>query len=150
MTRVGNHNHSTSGPCPPDSILQVPGELILALAPRTRGSYWPAQIIQHVPDHKEKYRVKFLDEEEYVITRDTFWMLEEKEFVRCAPGEWESAVKTTDDAESGDEAEDDASAQDSPPTTPNKQVEVAEMTVDGHEQVTFISLLDQIDPNDES
>lgn len=102
-------------PCPPDPTLQIPGELILALAPRTGGSYWPAQIIQHVPDHKEKYRVKFLDEEEYVITRDKFWTSEEEGFVRCALGEWESAVKTTDDAESGDEAEeygaDDTSAQ---------------------------------------
>lgn len=103
-------------PCPPDPTLQIPGELVLALAPKTGASYWPAQIVQHVPGRKEKYKVKFLDDEEHVITRDKFWTSEEEEFVRCTLGEWESAVKTVDDVESGDEDDeygaDDPNAQD--------------------------------------
>ncbi|KAG6370065.1 hypothetical protein JVT61DRAFT_12467 [Boletus reticuloceps] len=92
-------------PCPPDPTLQIPGELIFALAPKTGGFYWPAQILQHVPDRTEKYRVKFLDDEEHRM--DSF----------CVHwGEWESAIKTTDDPESGDEGGEygasDANAQD--------------------------------------
>lgn len=92
-------------PCPPDPTLQIPGELILALAPRTGSFYWPAQILEHVPDVKEKYLVKFLDDEQHAITRDKFWTSEEEGFVRCTLGEWESAIKTIDDPESGDEGE---------------------------------------------
>ncbi|KAH0826963.1 hypothetical protein J3R83DRAFT_4622 [Lanmaoa asiatica] len=100
-------------PCPPDPTLQIPGELVLAMAPKTGGSYWPAQILEHAPDRKEKYKVKFLDDEEHVITRDRFWTSEEEGFVLCTLGEWESAVKTIDDPDSGDEggeydADDDA------------------------------------------
>ena len=92
-------------PCPPDPTLQIPGELVLALAPKTGSSYWPGQILEHVPGRKEKYKVKFLDDEEYVITRDKFWTSEEEGFVRCTLGVWESAIKTTDDPDSGDEGE---------------------------------------------
>ena len=102
----GNMSESTTraySPCPPDPTLQIPGEPVLALAPRTGGSYWPAQILKHVPDRKEKYMVKFLDDEEHVIARDRFWTSEEEGFVRCTLGVWESAVKTTDDPESEDE-----------------------------------------------
>jgi hypothetical protein len=100
-------------PCPPDPTLQIPGELVLALAPKTGSAYWPAKILEHVPGRKEKYKVKFLDDEEHVITRDRFWTSEEEGFIRCTLGEWESAVKTIDDAESGDEdADDDANAED--------------------------------------
>ena len=106
-------NERDWSPCPPDLTLQIPGELVLALAPRTGGAYWPAKILEHVPARKEKYKVKFLDDEEHVITRDRFWTSEEDGFVQCTLGEWESAVRTTDDPESGDEgeeygAEDDA------------------------------------------
>ena len=104
-------------PCPPDPTLQIPGELVLALAPRTGSAYWPAKILEHVPGRKEKYKVKFLDDEEHVITRDRFWTSEEEGFIQCTLGEWESAIKTTDDPESGDEggeygADDGANAQD--------------------------------------
>ncbi|KAF8447381.1 hypothetical protein L210DRAFT_3641335 [Boletus edulis BED1] len=103
-------------PCPPDLTLQIPGELIFALAPKTGGFYWPAQILQHVPDRTEKYRVKFLDDEEHVIIRDKFFTSEEDGFILCPLGEWESAIKTTDDPESGDEGGEygagDANAQD--------------------------------------
>ncbi|KAI9574204.1 hypothetical protein HD554DRAFT_2045299 [Boletus coccyginus] len=92
-------------PCPPDPTLQIPGELVLALAPKTGSSYWPGQILEHVPERKEKYKVKFLDDEEYVITRDRFWTSEEEGFVRCTLGQWESAIKITDDPDSGDEGE---------------------------------------------
>lgn len=98
----GNTSRSWS-PCPPDPTLQIPGELVLALAPRAGGSYWPAQILEHAPGRQEKYKVKFLDDKEHVITRDRFWTSEEEGFVWCTLGEWESAVKTTDDPESGDE-----------------------------------------------
>lgn len=124
-----NLRHDMSGkasrslsPCPPDPTLQIPGELVLALAPKTGGSYWPAKILEHVPDRKEKYKVKFLDDEEYVITRGRFWTSEEEGFVQCTLGEWESAVKNIDDAESGDEGgeygvDDDANADDPNDTT---------------------------------
>ncbi|KAF9242099.1 hypothetical protein BU15DRAFT_44308, partial [Melanogaster broomeanus] len=90
-------------PCPPDPTLQIPGELVLAQAPKTGGSYWPAQLLEHVPGRKERYKVKFLDDEKYVIGRDKFWTSEEEGFIRCALGEWESAVQTTDNPESDDE-----------------------------------------------
>jgi hypothetical protein len=93
-------------PCPPDPTLQIPGELVLAQAPRAGGSYWPAQLIAHVKSRSERYKFKFLDDEEYVIGRDKFWTSEEEGFVRCTLGQWESAVKTTDDPESGDEGAD--------------------------------------------
>ncbi|KAF8550465.1 hypothetical protein OG21DRAFT_1419643 [Imleria badia] len=103
-------------PCPPDPTLQIPGELVLALAPKTGGAYWPGQILQHVEGRKEKYKVKFLDDEEHIITRDRFWTSEEEGFVRCTLGEWESAIKTTDDVESDDEGDefgaDDPNVQD--------------------------------------
>ena len=115
---IGGSTPRHWSPCPPDPTLQIPGELVLALAPRTGGSYWPAKILEHVPDRKEKYKVKFLDDEEHVITRDRFWTSEEEGFIRCTLGEWESAIKTTDDPESGDEGgeygadDDDANAED--------------------------------------
>ncbi|KIK97488.1 hypothetical protein PAXRUDRAFT_220227 [Paxillus rubicundulus Ve08.2h10] len=93
-------------PCPPDPTLQIPGELVLAQAPRAGGAYWPAQLIAHVRDRRERYRFKFLDDEEYVIGRDKFWTSEEEGFVCCPLGQWESAVKTTDDPESEDESAD--------------------------------------------
>lgn len=105
--------------CPPDPTLQIPGELILALAPRTGGFYWPAKILRHVPSRKEKYRVKFLDDEEHEITRDKFWTSEEEGFIRCTLGEWESAVKTTDDPESGDEGEEYSAEDDTNATGPD-------------------------------
>ncbi|KAG9318924.1 hypothetical protein JVU11DRAFT_1036 [Chiua virens] len=105
-----------ASPCPPDPTLQIPGELVLALAPKTGTSYWPARILAHVPDQKEKYMIKFLDDEEYVISRDKFWTSEEEQFARCTLGEWESAVKTNEDPESEDEASeggtDDANVED--------------------------------------
>ena len=89
--------------CHPDPTLQIPGELVLALAPRTGNAYWPAQILMHVPAPKEKYRIKFLDDEEYVVSRDRFWTSEEEGFVLCTLGEWESPVKASDDVDSSDE-----------------------------------------------
>ena len=109
---MGNHIHSISG----YHVPQIQPSRFQA----NSFSHWlpglevltGLQIILHVPDHEEKYRVKFLDEEEYVITRDTFWTSEEDGFVRCALGEWGSAIKITDDAESGDGAgANDTSAQ---------------------------------------
>ncbi|KAG8217939.1 hypothetical protein J3R82DRAFT_6106 [Butyriboletus roseoflavus] len=127
----GNTPRSPS-PCLPDPTLQIPGELVLAMAPRTGGAYWPGQILEHVPDRKEKYKVKFLDDEQHVITRDRFWTSEEEGFVRCTLGEWESAVKTIDDPESGDEGgeyniDDDTNADDTtsalPPPPPAEDFE---------------------------
>ncbi|KAF9218185.1 hypothetical protein BS17DRAFT_770859 [Gyrodon lividus] len=109
--------------CPPDPTLQIPGELVLAQAPKTGASYWPAQLIEHVPGRKERYKVKFLDDEKYVIGRDRFWTSEEEGFVCCTLGQWESAVKTIDDSESGDEGadyddDDSGDVKDPPPPPP--------------------------------
>jgi hypothetical protein len=95
-------------PPPPDPTLQLPGELVLAQAPRTRGNkYWPAQLISYVPPTKpggkERYRAKFLDEEEYDLTRDKFWTSEEDGFISCDMGEFESAVQDTEAPDSEDE-----------------------------------------------
>lgn len=98
-------------PPPPDPMLQIPGELVLAQALRTRSNkYWPAQLIAHVPPTKpggkERYRAKFLDEREYNLTRDKFWTSEEEGFVTCDLGEFESAVQDTEASDSEDEPED--------------------------------------------
>ncbi|KAG1782368.1 hypothetical protein EV702DRAFT_960970 [Suillus placidus] len=98
-------------PPPPDPTLQIPGELVLAQALRTRSNkYWPAQLIAYVPPTKpggkERYRAKFLDEQEYNLTRDKFWTSEEEGFVMCDLGEFESAVQDTETPDSEDEPED--------------------------------------------
>ncbi|KAG1827471.1 uncharacterized protein BJ212DRAFT_1312558 [Suillus subaureus] len=98
-------------PPPPDPMLQIPGELVLAQALRTRSNkYWPAQLIAYVPPTKpggkERYRAKFLDEREYNLTRDRFWTSEEEGFVMCDLGEFESAVQDTEAPDSEDEPED--------------------------------------------
>ncbi|KAG1794867.1 uncharacterized protein HD556DRAFT_1474342 [Suillus plorans] len=97
-------------PPPPDPMLQIPGELVLAQALRTRSNrYWPAQLIAYVPPTKpggkERYRAKFLDEQEYNLTRDKFWTSEEEGFVMCDLGEFESAVQDTEAPDSEDEPE---------------------------------------------
>ncbi|KAL4076922.1 hypothetical protein V8B97DRAFT_2003813 [Scleroderma yunnanense] len=91
--------------CPPDPTIQIPGELVLAQAPGTGSYYWPGKILSHRPDTYEKYMVQFLDDKVYCVSRGKFWTSEEKGFVTCLLGEWESAVKTTDDPESEDEGE---------------------------------------------
>ncbi|KAI6036021.1 hypothetical protein BKA83DRAFT_4157016 [Pisolithus microcarpus] len=73
-------------PCPPDPTLQIPGELVLAQAPGST-CYWPGKILDHHPDRSEKYRV----------IRSKLWTSEERGFVTCMLGQWESAVKVTDD-----------------------------------------------------
>lgn len=98
-------------PPPPDPMLQIPGELVLAQALRTRSNkFWPAQLISYVPPTKpggkERYRAKFLDEQEYNLTRDKFWTSEEEGFVKCDLGEFESAVQDTEAPDSDSEAED--------------------------------------------
>jgi hypothetical protein len=103
-------DHAWSPP-PPDPMLQIPGELVLAQALRTRSNkYWPAQLIAYVPPTKpggkERYRAKFLDEREYNLTRDRFWTSEEEGFVMCELGEFESAVQDTEAPDSEDEPED--------------------------------------------
>lgn len=98
-------------PPPPDPMLQIPGELVLAQALRTRSNkYWPAQLMSYVPPTKpggkERYRAKFLDEREYNLTRDKFWTSEEEGFVTCDLGEFESAIQDTEAPDSEDEPED--------------------------------------------
>lgn len=98
-------------PPPPDPMLQIPGELILARALRTRSNkYWPAQLMAYVPPTKpggkERYRAKFLDEREYNLTRDKFWTSDEEGFVTCDLGEFESAVQDIETPDSEDEPED--------------------------------------------
>ncbi|KAI6028895.1 hypothetical protein F5J12DRAFT_714265, partial [Pisolithus orientalis] len=90
-------------PCPPDPTLQIPGELVLAQAPGST-FYWPGKILEHHPDKSEKYRVMFLDDKIYAVSRTKLWTSEEEGFVTCALGEWESTIKTTDDLDSEDES----------------------------------------------
>lgn len=90
-------------PCPPDPTLQIPGELVLAQAPGS-AFYWPGKILEHHPDKSEKYRVMFLDDKIYAVSRTKLWTSEEEGFVTCALGEWESTIKTTDDLDSEDES----------------------------------------------
>jgi len=95
-------------PPPADPTLQLPGELVLAQAPRTRGNkYWPAQLISYVsptkPGGKQRYRAKFLDDQEYDLTRDKFWTSEEKGFITCDMGEFESAVQDVEAPDSENE-----------------------------------------------
>ncbi|OAX37118.1 hypothetical protein K503DRAFT_720231 [Rhizopogon vinicolor AM-OR11-026] len=95
-------------PPPADPTLQLPGELVLAQAPRTRGNkYWPAQLLSYVPPTKpggkERYRAKFLDDQEYDLNRDKFWTSEEQEFITCDMGEFESAVQDIEAPDSENE-----------------------------------------------
>ncbi|KIK14366.1 hypothetical protein PISMIDRAFT_17314 [Pisolithus microcarpus 441] len=83
-------------PCPPDPTLQIPGELVLAQAPGST-CYWPGKILDHHPDRSEKYRVMFLDDKIHTVSRSKLWTSEERGFVTCMLGQWESAVKVTDD-----------------------------------------------------
>ncbi|KAG1734307.1 hypothetical protein EDB19DRAFT_1727904 [Suillus lakei] len=88
-------------PPPPDPMLQIPGELVLAQALRTRSNkYWPAQLIAYVPPTKPGGK------ERYNLTRDKFWTSEEEGFVMCDLGEFESAVQDTETPDSEDEPED--------------------------------------------
>ncbi|KAI6008077.1 hypothetical protein EDC04DRAFT_2777499 [Pisolithus marmoratus] len=91
-------------PCPPDPTLQIPGELVLAQAPGST-SYWPAKILDHHPDRSEKYRVMFLDDKVYTVTRSKLWTSEEQGFVTCTLGKWESTIRSTDDLDSEDGGE---------------------------------------------
>ncbi|KAH7929657.1 hypothetical protein BV22DRAFT_115323 [Leucogyrophana mollusca] len=73
-------------PPPQDTTLQIPGELVLALAPRST-KCWPAMLIEYVPPtkpkQKAKYKVKFLDDEEYILPREKFFVFDQPEFVTC-------------------------------------------------------------------
>lgn len=89
--------------CCPDPTLQIPGELVLARVPGSGVHYWPAKILSFCPGESERYRVQFLDEKVHVVHRQRMWTWEEEGFVTCPLGQWESAVKTTDDPESEDE-----------------------------------------------
>lgn len=91
-------------PCPPDPTLQIPGELVLAQAPGST-SYWPGKILEHHPDRSEKYRVMFLDDKIHTVSRGKFWTSEERGFVTCMLGKWESTIKITDDLDSEDDGE---------------------------------------------
>ena len=73
-------------PPPQDPTLMIPGELVFAREPKGT-YYWPAKLQQYVPPTnpkgKPKYRVRFLDESEYDITRETFFTSDEDGFAFC-------------------------------------------------------------------
>ncbi|KAG2052815.1 hypothetical protein BDR06DRAFT_957186 [Suillus hirtellus] len=129
-------------PPPPDPMLQIPGELVLAQALRTRSNkYWPAQLIAYVPPTKpggkERYRAKFLDEQEYNLTRDKFWTSEEEGFVMCDLGEFESAVQDTEAPDSEDEPEDRKRSPSPKLTDPPPSADAfAELSI--HAQLTYV------------
>ncbi|KAG1816563.1 hypothetical protein EV424DRAFT_1063663 [Suillus variegatus] len=129
-------------PPPPDPMLQIPGELVLAQALRTRSNkYWPAQLIAYVPPTKpggkERYRAKFLDEQEYNLTRDKFWTSEEEGFVMCDLGEFESAVQDTEAPDSEDEPEDRKLSPSPKLTDPPPSADAfAELSI--HAQLTYV------------
>ncbi|KAG1893266.1 uncharacterized protein F5891DRAFT_963232, partial [Suillus fuscotomentosus] len=129
-------------PPPPDPMLQIPGELVLAQALRTRSNkYWPAQLIAYIPPTKpggkERYRAKFLDEQEYNLTRDKFWTSEEEGFVMCDLGEFESAVQDTEAPDSEDEPEDRKRSPSPKLTDPPPSADAfAELSI--HAQLTYV------------
>ncbi|KAF5369170.1 hypothetical protein D9615_009985 [Tricholomella constricta] len=104
----GNISQPRWSPPPPDELLQIPGELLLAQDRATSAIYWPAQILEYVPPKKErqrpKYRVLFLDKVQRDIPREWFFTSEENEFATCKLGRWQSDFKEvqSDDDEDND------------------------------------------------
>lgn len=74
-------------PPPPDAHVQIPGELVLAKEKRSKRSFWPAKVIGYAPPDnfkaRAKYLVKFLDNTEFEISRDMFYIYEQEEFGTC-------------------------------------------------------------------
>lgn len=71
----------------PDPLLEIPGEHVLAREKRSKTIYWPARVLSYVPptrsSEQPKYRMQYLDNSEFVITRDMFFTSEEDEFATC-------------------------------------------------------------------
>ncbi|KAG5644042.1 hypothetical protein DXG03_009194 [Asterophora parasitica] len=97
-------------PPPPDELLQIPGELLLAKDKASASHYWPGQILAYIPPKNArqapKYRVHFLDGAEIDIPRDWFFTSEDSGFATCIIGEWQSdfkEVQNDDDDDNGDD-----------------------------------------------
>ncbi|KZT23955.1 hypothetical protein NEOLEDRAFT_1179704 [Neolentinus lepideus HHB14362 ss-1] len=105
-------------PPPPDSLLEIPGELVLARESAKKTEYWPAKIMAYIPPPKKtvkpKYELLYLDSTVHQVTRDLFFTCEEPEFVACKLGQFESTI-TLEDAQNDDAADDDEIMEDDPP-----------------------------------
>jgi hypothetical protein len=71
-----------------DETLQIPGELILAKGTNSDKNYWPARILEYVPQksNKEKegkYKIEYLDGFTSVVDRNAFYTSEEDRFGTC-------------------------------------------------------------------
>jgi hypothetical protein len=81
-----NNNMDRWSPPPQDPTLMIPGELVLAREPKGT-YYWPGMLQRYVapvnPKGKPKYRVRYLDESVFDVTRDTFYTSEEDGFAFC-------------------------------------------------------------------
>ncbi|TFK46632.1 hypothetical protein OE88DRAFT_1687381 [Heliocybe sulcata] len=97
-------------PPPPDSLLEIPGELVLARESTKKTEYWPAKVMAYIPPPrptvKPKYELLYLDSAVIQVTRDLFFTCEDPEFMSCKLGEFESAT-TLDDAHNDDAADAD-------------------------------------------
>ncbi|THH08324.1 hypothetical protein EW145_g2783 [Phellinidium pouzarii] len=87
-------------PPPPDVHIQIPGELVLAKEKRSKRYFWPAKVIGYVPPDnfkaRAKYLVKFLDNTEFEISRDMFYIYEQEEFGTCQLGKFDSVESLHD------------------------------------------------------
>ncbi|EPQ57786.1 hypothetical protein GLOTRDRAFT_136657 [Gloeophyllum trabeum ATCC 11539] len=97
-------------PPPPDALLEIPGELVLARESRNRTEYWPAKVMAYVPPaHRRappRYELQYLDQTTHRVTRDLFYTCEERGFVDCKLGQFESSV-SLEEAHNDDHDEDD-------------------------------------------
>ncbi|KAG6812413.1 hypothetical protein H0H92_002989 [Tricholoma furcatifolium] len=88
---------ATWSPRPPDFMVSIPGELVLAVERANDSIYWPARVLdyqaadrQNKPD---KYHVEFLDGKRQYIPRRWFYIAEEEGFAKCKLGKWDSTIK---------------------------------------------------------
>ena len=73
-------------PPPQDLTLVIPGELVFAR--EQKGTFfWPAKLEEYIPptkpSQKPKYKVRYLDETQNVVTRDMFVTADQDEFTTC-------------------------------------------------------------------
>ncbi|KAH7914017.1 hypothetical protein BJ138DRAFT_1144736 [Hygrophoropsis aurantiaca] len=95
-------------PPAPDITLQIPGESVFAMAPRST-KFWPARLLEYIPPtkpkQKQKYRAIFLDDEEYLLPREKFYVFGQPEFATCEVGKFESAVRDDEDIDTEEDPE---------------------------------------------
>lgn len=84
---VGLNTSSRFSPPPPDVLLEIPGELVLARVKKNELQYWPAKVLEYIPpkhakDHS-KYAVLFCDSTTAEIPRELFFVYDDDGFHSC-------------------------------------------------------------------